>query len=143
MPDTQRPVALVSGGSRCIGRAFVSRPAHEGFDVAFCYRSDADAADEVVKSATDTGARVVPHRVDVASPEGARAFTDAAESELGPIDAVVASAGAVRDNPLVRMTGEASGDVMATSASPSPWPGHAESTAYAPTSWRPASSRPT
>lgn len=69
MPDTQRPVALVSGGSRGIGRAIVPRLAHDGFDVAFCYRSDADAADEVVKSATDTGARVVPHRVDVASLE--------------------------------------------------------------------------
>lgn len=114
MPDTQRPVALISGGSRGIGRAIVSRLAHDGFDVAFCYRSDTDAADEVVKSATDTGARVVPHRVDVASLEEVRAFTDAAESELGPIDAVVTAAGVVRDNPLVRMTGEDWGDVMAT-----------------------------
>lgn len=114
MPDTQRPVALVSGGSRGIGRAVVSRLAHEGFDVAFCYRSDADAADEVVESATDTGARVVPHRVDVAPLEEVRAFTDAAESELGPIDVVVTSAGAVRDSPLVRMTGEDWGNVMAT-----------------------------
>ncbi|MFD3535712.1 3-oxoacyl-ACP reductase FabG [Streptomyces sp. NPDC058664] len=114
MPDTQRPVALVSGGSRGIGRAVVSRLAHDGFDVAFCYRSDADAADEVVRSAAETGARVVPHRVDVASLEEVRAFTDAAESQLGPIDAVVTSAGVVRDNPLVRMTGEDWGDVMAT-----------------------------
>ncbi|MGW7410238.1 SDR family oxidoreductase [Streptomyces sp. NPDC054833] len=76
MPDTQRPVAFVSGGSRGIGRAIVSRLAHEGFDGLFRYRSGADAADEVVESATDTGARVVPHRVDVAAPEEVRAFTD-------------------------------------------------------------------
>jgi 3-oxoacyl-[acyl-carrier protein] reductase len=114
MPDTQRPVALVSGGSRGIGRAIVRRLAHDGFDVAFCYRADADAADEVVKSAAGTGARVVPHRVDVASLPEVRAFADAAESELGPIDAVVTSAGVARDNPLVRMTGEDWDAVMTT-----------------------------
>ncbi|QIJ60729.1 3-oxoacyl-ACP reductase FabG [Streptomyces sp. JB150] len=114
MPDTQRPVALVSGGSRGIGRAVVSRLAHDGFDVAFCYRSDAAAADEVVRSVAGTGARVVPHRVDVTSSEEVRAFADAAESELGPVDAVVTSAGVVRDNPLVRMTGEEWSEVMAT-----------------------------
>ncbi|MFZ3495605.1 3-oxoacyl-ACP reductase FabG [Streptomyces sp. 5.8] len=114
MPDTQRPVALVSGGSRGIGRAVVSRLAHDGFDVAFCYRSDADAAAEVVRSAAGTGARVVAHRADVASAEQVRAFTDAAERELGPIDAVVTCAGVVRDNHLVRMTGEDWRDVMST-----------------------------
>ena len=114
MPDTQRPVALVSGGSRGIGRAVVSRLAHDGFDVAFCYRSNADAAEDVVKSAAGTGARVVAHRVDVASLAEVRAFTDAAEGELGPVDAVVTCAGVTRDNPLVRMTDEDWGDVMAT-----------------------------
>jgi 3-oxoacyl-[acyl-carrier protein] reductase len=82
-------VALVSGGSRGIGRAVVSRLAHDGFDVAFCYRADADAAGEVVRSAAGTGARVVPHRADVASLAEVRAFTEAAESELGPVAAVV------------------------------------------------------
>ena len=114
MPDTQRPVALVSGGSRGIGRAVVSRLARDGFDVAFCYRADADAADEVVRSAAGTGARLVSHRVDVASLEEVRAFTDAAESELGEIDAVVTCAGVVRDTPLVRMSEEDWGEVLRT-----------------------------
>jgi 3-oxoacyl-[acyl-carrier protein] reductase len=62
----------------------------------------------------DTGARVVAHRVDVASLAEVRVFTEAAERELGPIDAVVTCAGVVRDNPLVKMTGEDWGEVMAT-----------------------------
>jgi 3-oxoacyl-[acyl-carrier protein] reductase len=114
VPDTQRPVALVSGGSRGIGRAVVSRLAHDGFDVAFCYRSDEAAADEAVKAATGTGARVIARRVDVTSPQEVRAFTAAAQSELGPLDAVVTCAGVIRDSPLLRMSDEDWRDVMAT-----------------------------
>ncbi|MCX4775231.1 3-oxoacyl-[acyl-carrier-protein] reductase FabG [Streptomyces sp. ADI92-24] len=114
MPDTQRPVALVSGGSRGIGRAVVSRLAHDGFDVAFCYRSNAEAAARTVEEATGTGARVIAHRVDVASLEEVRAFTAAVENELGPLDAVVTSAGLTRDNSLLRMSDEDWREVMGT-----------------------------
>lgn len=114
MPDTRRPVALVSGGSRGIGRAVVSRLAHDGFDVAFCYRSNAEAAARTVEEATGTGARVIARRVDVASLEEVRDFTAAAESELGPLDAVVTSAGLIRDNSLLRMSDEDWREVMGT-----------------------------
>jgi 3-oxoacyl-[acyl-carrier protein] reductase len=113
-PPKRRPVALVSGGSRGIGRAVVSRLAHDGFDVAFCYRANADAAAEAVEAAAGTAARVVAHRVDVASLKEVRAFTEAAESELGPLDAVVTCAGLIRDNPLLRMSDEDWREVMAT-----------------------------
>uniref|UniRef100_A0AAU2W374 3-oxoacyl-ACP reductase FabG n=1 Tax=Streptomyces sp. NBC_00008 TaxID=2903610 RepID=A0AAU2W374_9ACTN len=115
MPDIQRPVALVSGGSRGIGRAVVSRLAHDGFDVAFCYRSNAEAAARTVEEATaGTGARVIAHRVDVASLKEVRAFTAAVEDELGPLDAVVTSAGLIRDNSLLRMSDEDWREVMGT-----------------------------
>lgn len=100
----RRPVALVSGGSRGIGRAVVCRLAGAGFDVSFSYRDRKDAAEEVRSVAADSGARVVPHQVDVADEDAVRQFVAAAEEQFGPPDAVVTSAGIVRDNPLVLMT---------------------------------------
>ncbi|MFT7835822.1 3-oxoacyl-ACP reductase FabG [Saccharothrix sp. BKS2] len=101
-----RPVALVTGGSRGIGRAVVRRLAHDGFDVAFCYRSRPDAAEELVAELGTSGARVVARKADVSSSGEARAFVAEAEEELGPLSALVTCAGVVRDNPLVRMTDE-------------------------------------
>ncbi|MFE7779029.1 beta-ketoacyl-ACP reductase [Streptomyces sp. NPDC057445] len=114
MSDSHRPVALVSGGSRGIGRAVVVRLARDGYDVAFCYRSDEEAADQVVKEATALGARVAAHRVDVSDTAAARAFVELTESDFGPLDAVVTSAGVTRDNPLVLMQDDQWRDVIAT-----------------------------
>jgi 3-oxoacyl-[acyl-carrier protein] reductase len=101
-----RPVALVSGGSRGIGRAVVVRLAREGYDVAFCYRTRADAADVTAKRAVEAGARAVATPVDVADGDAVKRWVADTEAELGPIQVVVASAGIVRDRPLVRTTAE-------------------------------------
>lgn len=100
----KRPVALVSGGSRGIGRAVVCRLAAEGFDVSFSYRDRKDAAEEVRADAARTGATVVHHQVDVADQDAVRQFVAATEERLGPVDAVVANAGITRDNPLLLMS---------------------------------------
>jgi 3-oxoacyl-[acyl-carrier protein] reductase len=102
--QARRPVALVTGGSRGIGRAVVLRLARDGFDVAFCYRSRPDAAEEVTAAAEALGARALARKVDVSAPGAARGFVTEAENELGPPSALVTCAGEVRDNPLVRMT---------------------------------------
>ncbi|MDX3187127.1 3-oxoacyl-[acyl-carrier-protein] reductase [Streptomyces sp. MN03-5084-2B] len=99
-------VALVSGGSRGIGRAVAVRLARDGFDIAFCYRSDEDAAREVEKELTELGVRVLAERVDVADAEAVRAWVARTEGELGPVTAAVTSAGITRDRPLVRMPDE-------------------------------------
>ncbi|MGW0664085.1 3-oxoacyl-ACP reductase FabG [Streptodolium elevatio] len=107
MADDPRPVAVVTGGSRGIGRAVVRRLAADGFDVAFCYRSRPDAAAEVVDEATAVGgkaARVLAYKADVADPGEARALVEAAEAELGPLAVLVTCAGITRDGPLVRMS---------------------------------------
>ncbi|MEU8028923.1 3-oxoacyl-[acyl-carrier-protein] reductase [Streptomyces sp. NPDC049099] len=103
MSATERRVALVTGGSRGIGRHVVTRLAAEGYDVAFCYQANKEAADAVAAEATAAGARVFPAQVDVSSHDDVRAFVGASEKALGPLHAVVSCAGIVRDNPLVMM----------------------------------------
>ncbi|MEU9118449.1 3-oxoacyl-ACP reductase FabG [Streptomyces sp. NPDC048506] len=103
MQTTARRVALVTGGSRGIGRHVVTQLARDGFDVAFCYRSDEDAARTVAEEAEKEGAAVFTDRTDVADPGAVREFVLAAEKALGPLHAVVSCAGIVRDNPLVML----------------------------------------
>lgn len=106
METTARRVALVTGGSRGIGRHVVTRLARDGFDVAFCYRSDEDAAQSVAKEAEQEGAAVFTARTDVADATAVRDFVKATEKALGPLHAVVSCAGIVRDNPLVMLSEE-------------------------------------
>jgi 3-oxoacyl-[acyl-carrier protein] reductase len=112
--DSRRPVALVTGGSRGIGRAVVQRLAGDGYDIGFCYHSNQAAAEELLDQLGGNGTQVLAHRVDVADMASVRAFVTQAEERLGPIDAVVTSAGIVRDNPLVMMADEDWEDVMST-----------------------------
>ncbi|MER7419543.1 SDR family NAD(P)-dependent oxidoreductase [Micromonospora peucetia] len=99
-----RPVALVTGGSRGIGRAVVQQLVRDGYDVAMCYQSSKDAADEVVAEAALAGGRVLAMMVDVADPTAVREFVSTAERELGDADAVVSVAGIIRDKPLALMS---------------------------------------
>lgn len=103
MSGERRPVALITGGSRGIGRATAMRLAEDGFDIAFCYVSDAESARDLEKRLLDLGAAVYVRRTDVADPASVETLVEGAEDALGPIDAVVNSAGVVRDTPLAMM----------------------------------------
>ncbi|MET8718643.1 MULTISPECIES: 3-oxoacyl-[acyl-carrier-protein] reductase [Streptomyces] len=109
-----RPVALVSGGSRGIGRAVVARLARDGHDIAFCYASDHEAAEATAKEARQHGARVLSRRVDVTDRAGVAGFVQDVEGTLGPVDALVTAAGIIRDAPLARMSDASWDEVLRT-----------------------------
>ncbi|AKJ30089.1 3-oxoacyl-[acyl-carrier-protein] reductase [Caldimonas brevitalea] len=103
MSNTARPVALVTGGSRGIGRAVVLALASEGYDIAFCYRQASEAVAQTEAEAEALGARVLAREADVADSAAVRTFVSDTERELGPVHVAVTSAGITRDNPLVML----------------------------------------
>ena len=103
---TTNPVALITGGSRGIGRATALRLAQDGYDVAFCYASDGEAAQEVEKDLAGLGRTTYVRRADVSDVAQVRALVAGAEDALGPITALVCSAAIVRDAPLALMEDE-------------------------------------
>src|SRR4051812_23175948 len=108
-------VALVSGGARGIGRAVVARLAADGYDVAFCYRADADAAAALVAEAEKHGGRVLAQQVDVPDAGAVGGWVKGVAGELGPLDAVVTSAGVLADKPLAMMADDDWNKVVDTS----------------------------
>ena len=78
-------VALVTGGSRGIGRAIALRLAAEGADVAISYASRDAAAAEVVSEIEALGRRATHARCDVSQPEEVDALVAHTRAELGPI----------------------------------------------------------
>jgi 3-oxoacyl-[acyl-carrier protein] reductase len=94
-------VALVTGGSRGIGRAIVLEFARDGWDISFCYRQASTEAEKVGGEVRDLGRRVYFDRCDVARPEDVREFVDRVQREFGEIAVLVNNAGIVRDKPLV------------------------------------------
>ena len=114
MLSSDRPVAVVSGGSRGIGRAVVRRLAIDGHDIALCYKSNAEAAEVSAEAAREHGAQVLARQVDVTDLGACRELITSTEEELGPVRVVVTSAGIVRDKPMVMMDGTDWADVVNT-----------------------------
>jgi 3-oxoacyl-[acyl-carrier protein] reductase len=104
--DLEGKRALVSGGSRGIGRAVCLLFGRLGADVAVNYRADERAARETVAAVAAEGARAVALRADLAVPAEADRLVAEAESALGPLDVVVANHGIWKRAPLETMTPE-------------------------------------
>ncbi len=95
--------ALVTGGSRGIGRAIVERLARDGADVAFIYRRDEEAAGAVTSAVRALGRRCVALRADLGNPGEVAAALAQLDAELGPIDVFVANAAATAFKPLLEV----------------------------------------
>ncbi len=108
MPDfctLEGKTALVTGGSRGIGRAIAVELARAGATVTLSYRSGKDEAEEVAR---ETGGRAV--QADVSDPGQAKELVGAA----GDLDILVNNAGVTRDGLLARMSEEDWSDVIET-----------------------------
>ena len=102
-----RKTALITGGSRGIGRAICLELAKEGMDIVFSYQKGAGEAEETALLCREYGVRVLPLQADVAKPEDCRILVQKAlEFSENQIDVLVNNAGITRDNLLLRMSDE-------------------------------------
>jgi 3-oxoacyl-[acyl-carrier protein] reductase len=97
-------VALVTGGSRGIGRAICLGLAAEGARVAVNYQTSKDAADEVVSAIIAAGGDASALQGDVSDPEAAGALVKSTTEQFGALDILVNNAGITRDGLLMRMS---------------------------------------
>ncbi len=110
----QDRIALVTGGSRGIGRAIVLALAGEGCHVAFTYKSAGSAAEEVVKEVEAKGRKALAVRSDAKMFQEASAVVGKVVQEFKRVDILVNNAGITKDTLLVRMTEQDWDDVVDT-----------------------------
>ncbi len=99
-------VAIVTGGSRGIGRAIVELFASEGADVTFFYRDNTHAAEAVVTQGKAAGRRITADKVDIRDSQACAAAVERVAERAGRIDILVNNAGIIRDNQLAAFDDE-------------------------------------
>src|SRR5882757_4828738 len=99
-------IALVTGGSRGIGRGIAEVLAEEGADVAVNYVANAKQAEETAQLVRARGRRAITVKGDVASRADVEAMVDTVWNELGPIDILVNNAGIETIVPFLELTDE-------------------------------------
>jgi 3-oxoacyl-[acyl-carrier protein] reductase len=108
-------VALVTGGSRGIGASIVRLLAKRGASVAFCYRQNAELAQQLSQQVQEeTGQKVLALQADVADAEQVAAMVQRVREGLGEVDILVNNAGITRDTLLLRMGDDKWDEVLNT-----------------------------
>jgi 3-oxoacyl-[acyl-carrier protein] reductase len=108
-------VAIVTGGSRGIGKSIVEDLANRGFSVDFTFVKDEVAAQAVVDKVSGPGRHVAASRVDARDAAACTAFVERIIAERGRIDVLVNNAGVIADRLLAMMTPDDWQAVLSTS----------------------------
>ena len=98
--------AIVTGGTRGIGRAIVKELAARGANVAFSFTKNSELAEEVVREIEGAGVRALAFQADVADNEAAEKMVRAVKAEFGSVDYLVNNAGITRDKLIMMMSEE-------------------------------------
>ena len=122
MFDLTGKTALVTGGSRGLGRAIALALAGQGADIAVNYRGNAEAADEAAQQIIGLGRRAITVQGDTsAGREACEAIVKSALDGLGSVDILINNAGITRDNLIVRMDADEWDAVIDTNLSGPFW----------------------
>ncbi|MBQ7147659.1 MAG: 3-oxoacyl-[Pseudobutyrivibrio sp.] len=97
-------VALVTGGSRGIGKVISENLAKAGFDVAICYSGNESAAQETISECKKHGVQAMYIKADVSKSEDVSAMFEEIKALLGPVEVLVNNAGITKDGLLIRMS---------------------------------------
>lgn len=110
----QGKIALITGGSRGIGRAIALLFAQHGCDVAFTYSSSEQMANEVLQTIESMGVKAYAIQSDAANFDAAGQVVQQVVDAWGKIDILVCNAGITRDNLILRMNEQQWDEVMDT-----------------------------
>lgn len=111
MAEFSGKTAIVTGGSRGIGREIVKELAARGAAVAFSYTKNRELADALVAEIDSTGGRARAFQADVADAQAAEEMVRAVKTDFGAVDYLVNNAGITRDK-LIMMMSEADWDAV-------------------------------
>jgi 3-oxoacyl-[acyl-carrier protein] reductase len=106
MSEFEGRTAIVTGGTRGIGRAIVKELAARGASVAFSYTKNKELADELAREIQTGGGRAIAFQSDVGDAKSAEAMVRSVKSELGSVDYLVNNAGITRDKLIMMMSEE-------------------------------------
>lgn len=97
-------VALVTGGSRGIGRVIAENLAEAGHDIAICYSGNEAAANETIAECEKCGVKAITVKADVSNTEDVANMFATVKEALGPVEILVNNAGITKDGLLIRMS---------------------------------------
>ncbi len=114
MIDLTGKAAVVTGGSRGIGKGIALRLAQQGADICISFRDNQAAADQTKAELEALGRRAISVQGDATKQESADALIKAALEAFGKVDILVNNAGITRDDLIMRMSPEDWRDVLET-----------------------------
>ena len=103
MKNLENKTAIITGGSKGIGKGIVEKFAQEGCNIAFTYLSSESSAIEVEKNAKSYGVKVIKYKSDASNFDQSSELIENVMKDFGSYDILINNAGITRDNLLLRM----------------------------------------